>query len=396
MKIVDIAEFYSDQGGGVKTYILQKLEHAARLGVSVDIVAPGAENATRHVSSGRIIWVKSPVHPVDRRYYAFARAAPVHEVIDSVRPDVVEGSSPWRGGWIAGSWRGSALRSHFIHSDPVASYPHTYLGRRIGYDRTDKLFSWFWAYLRRLDRLFDMSVVSSPWLAQRMASFGLRKPVSIPFGINKSEFSDRYRCARTRREMLDRCGIAEDGAVLLITISRHHPEKRIPTMIQAVGEINRTRPIGLFVIGDGMSRRSIERSAARYRGIFIAGQILDRPQVARYLASSDAIIHGCSSETFGLVIAEGLSSGLPVIVPNRGGAADLAQPGFSETYEPGDVEDCKRAITAFMARDRSAMSEQAKAYASARIRNVSEHFEELFATYEARLVTPQKQGLGTG
>lgn len=396
MKIVDIAEFYSDQGGGVKTYIRQKLEHAGRYGVSMDIVAPGAEDRIERKSGGRILWVKSPTHPADRRYHIFVRARPVHEILDTLKPQVVEGSSPWRGGWIAGRWSGPALRSHFIHSDPVASYPQTYLGRRFGYDRTDKLFAWLWSYLRRLDRLFDLSVVSSPWLAERMARFGLNRPISIPFGINKNEFSPRYRSVQTRREMLDQCGIEDGDAMLLVTVSRHHPEKRIPTLIQAIGELNHTRPIGLFVIGDGMMRKATERFASRYHGIHIAGQVDDRARLARCLASSDAIIHGCSSETFGLVIAEGLSSGLPAIVPNRGGAADLAEPGFAETYEAGDIKDLKRAVSSFMARDRSRMSECACAYAAARIRSVSEHFEELFTTYESRLVNPEKRGLCTG
>jgi len=386
MKIVDIAEFYSDQGGGVKTYIRQKLQYAKASGVAVDIVAPGREDRTEHMAGGRILWVKCPVHPADRRYHVFTRARPVYELLDTIKPDVVEGSSPWRGGWIAGKWAGRALRSHFIHSDPVASYPHTYLGRRLGYDRTDKLFAWFWSYLRRLDRLFDLSVVSSPWLAERMAGFGLQKPVSIPFGINKSEFSHRYRCAGTRHDMLARCGIHRDDAALLITISRHHPEKRIPTMVRAIGELNVSRPIGLFVIGDGMMRKANEKLASRYPGIHIAGQIDDRERLARGLASSDALIHGCASETFGLVIAEGLSSGLTVIVPNRGGAADLAAPEFAETYEPGDVEDCKRAVLAFLGRDRREMAAYAGARAETGIRSVAEHFEELFRTYEGRLV----------
>lgn len=394
MKIVDIAEFYSDHGGGVKTYLLEKLEYAARAGVSVDIVAPGSENREEHKAGGRILWVKSPVHPLDRRYHMFTSAEPVYDVLDRIRPDVVEGSSPWRGGWIAGRWPGAALRSLFIHSDPVASYPHTYLGPRLGYERTDKLFAWFWHYLRRLDRLYDLSVVSGPWLAERMARFGLRRPVSVPFGINKSQFSHRHRSEEVRREMLERCGIERDDATLLVTISRHHPEKRIPTMIQAVGELNRTRPIGLFIIGDGLFRRTVEKSAARYAGIHIAGHIDDRLVLARNLASSDAIIHGCASETFGMVIAEGLSSGLPIIVPNRGGAADLAEPEFAQTYEPGDVADCRRAIEAFLARDRGEMSKHARAYAASRIRGVSDHFEELFRTYAERLAAARGATVG--
>ena len=41
MKVVDVAEFYADKGGGVRTYIHQKLEAGARLGHEVVVIAPG-------------------------------------------------------------------------------------------------------------------------------------------------------------------------------------------------------------------------------------------------------------------------------------------------------------------------------------------------------------------
>jgi len=388
MKLVDIAEFYSDQGGGVKTYIRYKLRYAAELGVSLHVIAPGAESRVESLEGGRIIWVRAPRHPADHRYHMFTRSRPVFEILDALRPHVIEGSSPWGGGWFAGRWPGRALRSLFIHSDPVASYAHTVAGRHIGYDRMDRLLFWFWCYLRRLDKLFHLSVVSSPWLATRLARFDLKKPIALGFGINKGEFAPRFRCPVTRQSMLRQCGL-DERSTLLVTVSRHHPEKRIPTMIRAVGELNRTNGaepyLGLYVIGDGLARRRIEREASGFKGIHIAGQVNDRRALARQLASADIMVHGCGSETFGLVIAEGLASGLPLVVPNRGGAADLARPGFAETYEPGDVFDCKRAMTAMLGRDRHELSRSALEFSAHGVRNISEHFEELFRTYEARL-----------
>ena len=42
MKIVDVCEFYSPTGGGVRRYINQKLELAARFGHQLTVIAPGA------------------------------------------------------------------------------------------------------------------------------------------------------------------------------------------------------------------------------------------------------------------------------------------------------------------------------------------------------------------
>jgi alpha-1,6-mannosyltransferase len=45
MKILDVCAFYSPQGGGVRTYIDQKIRLASQLGHEVVIVAPGDEYA---------------------------------------------------------------------------------------------------------------------------------------------------------------------------------------------------------------------------------------------------------------------------------------------------------------------------------------------------------------
>ena len=49
------------------------------------------------------------------------------------------------------------------------------------------------------------------------------------------------------------------------------------------------------------------------------------------------MIHGSSAETYGIVVAEGLCSGLPLVVPNVGGAHDLAGTDYAEVYPPGDA-----------------------------------------------------------
>jgi len=385
MKVADIAEFYSEQGGGVKTYIDQKLEFAAAHGIDMTVLAPGRCNRVERRRGGRIQWIRYPAHPLDRRYGLFTRAAPVYHALGDIRPDVVEGSSPWRGGWFAGRWQGPAVKSLVMHADPVAVYAHTAIGTRFGYDRTDRWFAWFWRYLQRLDSLFDLSVVASSWLADRFEGLGLRRPAPVRFGIDRSVFSPRLRCRRTRRDLLERCGLRTRRARLLITVSRHHPEKRIPAMMRAVSAVPASTPVGLVVVGDGPMRKRIEKEAARHPHVHILGPVFDRGVLARCLASADAMVHGSAAETYGMVVAEALSSGLPIIVPDRGGAVDLAGPGYAETYEPGSIAGLVGAIGRLLARDRDAMSQEAVRFACTGVRPVADHFAELFATYEQRL-----------
>ena len=87
MKIVEVAEFYSLQGGGVKTYTHQKLEACASLGHSTTIIAPGKSNKEIIYPGGKIIFVKSPVLFLDPRYHFFSKFSCIDEGNQKEFPD---------------------------------------------------------------------------------------------------------------------------------------------------------------------------------------------------------------------------------------------------------------------------------------------------------------------
>ena len=59
MKIVDVCGFYSEAGGGVKSYVRQKFEAARRHGHELIVIAQGAETRREPVDGGQIAWVAS-------------------------------------------------------------------------------------------------------------------------------------------------------------------------------------------------------------------------------------------------------------------------------------------------------------------------------------------------
>ena len=381
LKIVDVAEFYSQEGGGVRTYIDQKFEAAARAGHEIVVIAPGPEDRTEMRAGGRVVWVKGATHLIDHRYHVFGKPSRVHQILDDEAPDVVEGSSPWKGGRIVAKWRGLAVKSFLIHQDPVAVYPQTFLGRTLGEARVDWLCGWFWAYLRNLSAGYDTSIVSGAWLADRLERFRLRRPFAAAFGIDKGNFSPTRRDARVKADMLRQCGIDDPDAPLLIAVSRHHPEKRLAAMMKAFKAIRAERPIGLYLIGDGPMRRWVESRARKVDGLFVAGRIDNRARLAACLASADVMVHGGAAETYGLVVAEAICSGLPLVAPDAGGAAELADPSFAETYRAGDADAFAAAIRRLLARDLDALSVEAVRYARERIWAPDDHFRKLFAHY---------------
>jgi alpha-1,6-mannosyltransferase len=393
MKIIDVCESYSDQGGGVRTYVHHKMAAGVESGHEVVVIAPGEEDREEQRGSSRFIFVKSPRSPFDKRYGLFNREKAIHDILDREKPDVVEGSSPWGGGWFAGSWMGDAVKSFVFHTDAVAVWPQTFVGHKLGFDRVDRLFKPYWNFMRKLSSRYDATVVSGDWLEDRLRNMGVHRPYAVPFGIDKQQFSPAERDEELRQDLLRRCGMPAHASLVII-VSRLDPEKRVGTLLKAFKKASESRPMGLVVFGRGSLQRYYGRQIEKTPGACWGGYVSGRDEMARLFASADLFLHGSAAETYGLVVAEALCSGLPVVVPSLGGAADLAFPGCSETYQAGDPESCSAAILALLARDRGQVR-HATRHASAEIGTMAGHFRDLFCFYEGLVERPATERINT-
>lgn len=384
MRIVDVCEFYSPSGGGVRSYVDRKMQLLAELGHDLTVLAPGAEDRIEErATGGRIVWIKAPVLPFDANYRMFWDAVPVHAWLDRLRPDVVEASSPWRPAWIVGKWQGKAAKVFFLHSDPMTSYPQRWFGRIASRDRIDAAFDWFNRYLRRAMPLFDSLVVCGASLEKRLAERAIGPVQCIALGIDRTAFAPGRRDASLRADLLARCDLPET-ATLLLGVGRHHAEKRWNLVIDAVQAAGAQQPIGLVLIGKGPASAALHKQVGGNPHIRLFQPVYDRPQLATLLASSDALIHGCEGETFGLVASEALASGLPLIVPDEGGCSEIALPAFAETYTARDGAAMTDAILRLCARDRDGLR-AAACEAAATVRSDRDHIAALVAHYRTLL-----------
>lgn len=387
MKIIDVCEFYSEQGGGVRTYVHRKLEEGRRAGHEVLIVAPGAEDREEARLGGRIHWVASPPLPFDPRYHILSRQTAVHAVLDAEKPDLIEASSPWLGGRFVARYPKPTPRTLVFHQDAAAVYPQTLLDGVFSPPFIERMVGPYWRYLRRLSSAFDRTIVAGDWLKDRIEAYGVQRAHTVRFGIEKSLFYPERRSDTLRRSLLAQCGLG-DNARLLVAVGRHHPEKRLGTLIEATRLCrNRGQDVGLLIFGDGPQRSRIERQARRAARVHVAGFARDRDALANAVASADVFVHGSSAETYGLVVAEAIACGVPVVVPHAGGAADLTRDSYGETYRPGDAMGCSQAITRMLSRDPALLRQCALHGREHVVRDVREHFSELFATYEQLIET---------
>lgn len=374
MKIVDVCAFYSPRGGGVRTYVEQKLRIGPQIGHEIVIVAPGDDDAVIECGPGaRIVLVRSPRFPLDRKYWYFNEAERLYAVLDREAPDFVEATSPWRSASLVADWPGASPRSLVMHADPLSAYAYRWFGPMFSRETIDRRFSMFWEHLRRNSRRFDHVVCANNDLAGRLRDGGVANTVTVPMGVQPECFSPRHRDPALRAQLLQACALPESAA-LLLAIGRLAPEKRWPMVVDAVNAASGDVPIGLIMLGEGRERRTILRHIAGNPHIRLMAPEQNRGVFARILASADALVHGCEAETFCMVAAEARASGIPVIVPDAGGAMDHATGGAGVTYVADNPASAAQAI-------REIAITRPRPQATAR--TMSEHFEDLFRVYAA-------------
>lgn len=373
MKIVDVCAFYSPHGGGVRTYIEQKLRIGPQLGHEIVVLAPGDERAViEHGPMARIVTIPSPRLPVDRNYWYFADEAALHAALDQLSPDFVEVASPWRSPSFVARWPGHAPRSLVMHHDPFSVYAYRWLEPWLTRESIDRRVEFLWRHLRTLGRSYDRVICASGDLRERLASGGVAHTALHPMGVDTALFRPERRDAEVRRALLRQCGL-EESAHLLVGVGRLCAEKRWPVVIDAVMRASLDRPIGLLILGHGGAQTRLVKRIAGNPHICVLPPERDRIKFATILASADALVHGGTSETFCMVAAEARACGVPVIVPDQGGAADHARDGAGIAYRAGDALSASEAIGDILVRTPQRPLP--------RPRTMTDHFEDLFADY---------------
>ncbi|MBU6267715.1 MAG: glycosyltransferase [Sphingomonadales bacterium] len=375
MRIVDVCAFYTPHGGGVKTYVEQKLAIGPRLGHEIVVLAPGDRHEVIEKGPGaRIVTIPGPRFPLDRKYWYFDDEPALHAALHGLRPDIVEVSSPWRSPSMVARWQGDAPRSLVMHADPLSAYAYRWFGTLLPRPAIDRGFGSFWEHLRRLGGSFDRVVCASGELRERLAAGGVANTVLHPMGIAAGVFAPERRSADVRRHLLELCDLPEE-AHLLMGIGRLSAEKRWPMIVDAVMAASQARPIGLVMLGHGNQKKRIERQIAGNPHIRLLGAEKNRDRFATMLASADAVIHGCEAETFCMAGAEARASGVPVIVPDRGGAADHGRGGAGVSYRSGSALSAADAILRLLANPPRGPF--------GGVVTMEQHFERLFADYAA-------------
>lgn len=373
MRLVDVCAFYTPHGGGVKTYVEQKMRLGPELGAEIVILAPGDRHEViEHGPMARIVTIPSPRLIVDRNYWYFGDQAALHAALDELQPDLVEVGSPWRSpSWVA-NWGGDVPRTLVMHADPMSAYAYRWLGPVLPRPAIDALFSPFGRHLRGLGAEFDSVICANRELTERLKAGGVAHTRFEPMGVEEGVFSPANRDPALRAALLADCALPE-SASLLLGVGRLAGEKRWPMVIEAVRLASRERPLGLVLLGAGGQDARIRRAIGNDPHIRLLEPLRERGKFAAIVASADALVHGCEAETYCLAAAEARASRVPVIVPERGGAADHAADGGGLTYRAADPAAMAAAI--------GQLAAQGWPRSHGQVPTMRDHFTHLFVHY---------------
>lgn len=151
-------------------------------------------------------------------------------------------------------------------------------------------------------------------LAHRVADRKIR--------VIENFLADGDIAAAPRRAPFDR-----DGVRKVIVVSRIDPIKRIDVLLDALQTHPELSALQVNIFGTGWSLDEFRaRAAAKLPQVQFLGYRSDVPE---QIAQHDALIHLCPEEPFGLAVLEAYTAGIPVVVPNSGGAGSLVIDGVS-------------------------------------------------------------------
>lgn len=169
------------------------------------------------------------------------------------------------------------------------------------------------------------SIAVSPSLAHRIASFGYPHPVVIPNMVDERSFS---------------LGQPKSGKIIFFTLGGISEQKGIDHLLEAIALWN--PPAGQFefrIGGDGPKRAAYQ---AKANALGLSDRVrwlgpVSRTQAPTLFRDSHIFVLPSRHETFGVVYAEAIASGKPIIATRCGGPESIVNDINGRLVDVGDV-----------------------------------------------------------
>ena len=310
--VADVAMFYGERSGGIRTYLNEKARFAAA-GTAFEhhVIVPGP----REVHEGGRHAVPSLRLAASNGYRLPLGVGALKDTLRSVRPDFVLLHDPFWGP------HGVTQLAHGLGARVIAVHHASPALNAAAIAGPDALYL---PLLRRIYRRAYAPVDAVMSAVDPEADSGRPATIPLRFGIDRS-----FRPRPTAR-----------GEHLLY-VGRLSREKRIEDLIEAAARLD--HPRGVVLVGDGPARRALAGRAE------LRPFVSDREELAQLYREAACVVDPGPHETFGLVVFEAAASGARVVACESTPSAAVSD-GLIETFRAADIADLARAIDRALAR----------------------------------------------
>lgn len=213
--------------------------------------------------------------------------------------------------------------------------------RKYRFDRT----AYEWKQMKNAFEGFEKitMVAVSPWVKSRISLSPITDKLNTVVVKNGVDTENVFH--HTASDIKQQLGISDEKRVLLhVTASfTDHPSdlKGGRYIIELAKKLS---DIDIVVVGP----HNLSASAALSNNIHLVGPVSDQELLAAYYSMADTTVISSRRETFGMVCAESLCCGTPVVGFCAGGPDSISLPKYSRFVQHGDVEALADAVSEFI------------------------------------------------
>jgi glycosyltransferase involved in cell wall biosynthesis len=181
-------------------------------------------------------------------------------------------------------------------------------------------------------------IATSEFMRELLVSRGVAKPIAVcPPGVDAVFFATEPQAAAAPPE--------------LITVANLEPRKGYLEQIDPLASVAADAPFHWHIVGDLRGDEAYAaRVAARLEAAGLAERVtlhgkLDRAALVNLLGPATVHLLPTRFETYGMVVAESLAAGIPIIAPRLGEIARLVRDGEDGLLaKPGDPDALAAAV----------------------------------------------------
>ncbi|MNL17906.1 GDP-mannose-dependent alpha-mannosyltransferase [compost metagenome] len=289
-----------------------------------------------------VFTVPAPALPFGKGYRFPLRLAPWRNVLQVLQPDLIEVGDPYLTAW-------AALDARRQLDVPVIGFYHSDLPLLV----SNRMGNWVTtnveAYVSKLYGNFDRVLAPSRVMADKLIGLGVKNVFVQPLGVDLQTFHPSARDPGLRAEL----GI-DENTHLLIFAGRGSKEKNLPVLLDCMKRLGRR--YHLLLVGSSMP-------ALVPDNVTVVDEFCPAAQVARLMASADALLHAGDQETFGLVILEAMASGIPVVAVAAGAFQEIVTDQCGLLCPPNNSMAMANAVRELFGSGSAVLGKQARRHA---------------------------------